>query len=100
IVRPALDSAAATPSASVVAEAAASAAVAGGDSPDTGVASAPAAGGDSPDTGVASAAAPPPLVEISASSSPTAIVSPSAAWRLTIVPATGLGTSASTLSVD
>ena len=54
IVWPALDSAAATPSASVVADAAASSVVAGGDSPDTGVASA--------------AAAPPPLVEISASS--------------------------------
>ena len=85
IVWPALDSVAATPSASVLADAAASARV---------------VGGDSPETGVASAIDPPPLVEISASTPPTATVSPSATWSLTIVPATGEGTSASTLSVD
>jgi hypothetical protein len=37
---------------------------------------------------------------ISASTSPTPIVSPSAAWIFTTVPATGAGTSASTLSVE
>ena len=41
----------------------------------------------------------PPAV-ISASSAPTLTVSPSAAWILTIVPETGEGTSASTLSVE
>ncbi len=40
------------------------------------------------------------VVAISASSAPTATVSPSAAWMRTIVPATGEGTSASTLSVE
>src|SRR5581483_2285898 len=42
----------------------------------------------------------PPFVEISASTAPTVTVSPSAAWILTSVPATGAGTSASTLSVE
>ena len=37
---------------------------------------------------------------ISASTAPTAIVSPSAAWIFTTVPVVGAGTSASTLSVD
>ena len=42
-----------------------------------------------------------PLVgAISASTAPTWIVSPSAAWTLTTVPSIGAGTSASTLSVD
>ena len=43
----------------------------------------------------------PPLPgEISASTAPTVIVSPSAAWILATVPAAGEGTSASTLSVE
>ena len=79
--------AAAAPSASVAAPATASSAVAGGDSPDTGVAG-------------SSVGARPPSVEISASTEPTCTVSPSAAWILTIVPAAGEGTSASTLSVE
>ena len=41
-----------------------------------------------------------PLVEISASTAPTATVSPSAAWIFTTGPAAGEGTSASTLSVE
>ena len=41
-----------------------------------------------------------PLGAISASSAPTATVSPAAAWILTTVPATGAATSASTLSVE
>src|SRR5262249_41609559 len=51
------------------------------------------------ETGVASATGP-PLGETSASKAPTETVSPSAAWILTIVPAAGEGTSASTLSVE
>ena len=47
------------------------------------------------------AAGPLPLVgAISASTAPTWMVSPSAAWTFTTVPSTGAGTSASTLSVD
>ena len=41
-----------------------------------------------------------PLVSISASTAPTATVSPSCAWILTRVPVAGAGTSASTLSVE
>ena len=72
IIWPAADSTAARPSASVVAPAAASSTVTGGDSPETGGACAgrtplPSAGSDGA-----------PSVEISASSAPTAIVSPSA----------------------
>ncbi len=70
------------------------------------------AGGDSADTGVAGAAAEPPTPPsiagtpplppgaISASTAPTSTVSPSPARILTRVPATGEGTSASTLSVE
>ncbi len=91
IVSPLDASVAATPSASVAAPATASSAVAGGDSPDTGVPPTPVAGTSNEAS---------PLVEISASRAPTATVSPSPAWIFTIRPAAGDGTSASTLSVE
>ena len=94
-VLPAASWDAATPSASVAAPATASPAVAGGDSPDTGV----VISGAAEPLGAATAA-PSPSVEISARSAPTATVSPSAAWIRVTVPETGAGTSASTLSVE
>ena len=96
IVSPRVAAVAASVAASVAAPASASAAVAGGDSADTGVAGAAVVPFTPPSTGET---APSPAA-ISTSRAPTETVSPSAAWILSTVPATGEGTSASTLSVE
>ena len=72
------------------------------DSPIAGITISTVAPGASSDAsaGGASAAGPEPFGAISASTAPTLMVSPSATWIFTTVPAAGEGTSASTLSVD
>src|SRR3954468_18886706 len=69
-------------------------------SPSAGAAASASGGGSVASGSSVAAAGAPPFVEISASSCPTSTVSPSGAWILTMVPEAGLGTSASTLSVE